>query len=471
MTDNIKKRGILTLPARASVFYTLTGALERGTTLIFTPIFTRMLTPAEYGVYPLYVSWMGILTVLITLELSGNVIYKGLVRYRGEESRFISSALSLLIASVGIYLILFALLGGYFSRLFGISRAVLLFLILQVFSSGVINLYFAECRFAYKYKVPSLINIITALLSPTLSYIIVRLTAYRAEGRIVGTLAVSGAVGAVLLVGMLRRGGGIVDLKIWRYLLSVCLPLLPHFLASSVIAQSGKIALGRFFGEGAVAKYSLVFSIGFIFSLVTVGIQSSLSPWINRKLSHGAEGAVSELSERLFYIFALISLMGVTFVPEGLSVLAPPEYREALIAVYPISVSVMISFLSTILYAVIVYYERGYLVTLSSVATALLAVALHLTLTRWLGYIGAALTQCISSAFLVVMYSVMLGGVLKKRLFRFTRLLQPVLLASAFALLLTLFRESFAARASLFLALLLLLIPRALECYRLIKEK
>ena len=83
------------MPARASVWYTVCGVIERGVGFIFTPIFTRALTPEEYGLYPLYVSFMSLFTIVITLELSGNIIYRGLSKYRGREDEFISSTLGI----------------------------------------------------------------------------------------------------------------------------------------------------------------------------------------------------------------------------------------------------------------------------------------------------------------------------------------------------------------------------------------
>ena len=471
MTSNVKRKGKITLPARATVFYTLTGALERGTNLIFTPIFTRMLTPEEYGIYPLYVSWMGILTVVCTLELTGNVIYKGLSKYRGREGDFLSASLGLISLSSLTVLLLFLPLGDGVLSFIGLNRGILLLLILQIYINGVTNLYFARCRYFYRYKSASLINLLAAILSPTLSFLIIRLTAFDGEARIIGPLVVSGVIAVPLAVSFIRRSKRLFDGGIWRYLLRLVLPLLPHFLASTVIAQSGKIAVGRFFGDGELAKYSLVFSLGFLFSVITNGINSGLSPWINRKLSHGAGHTVDLTVEKLFSVFAALSLMGVCFIPEGLSFLAPPEYLGALPAVYPIAISVLLSFLGSTLYTVIVYYERTYLVTLGSVGVAVLTVILHLTLTARYGFMAAALVQVIASASLVLANAIILGGVLKNHSFKLKNYLGTLTGAVLFAATLSYLRDMLIPRILVFIALLLILIPRAVSLYRLIKEK
>lgn len=469
MTSNIKKFSKINRPAKASVFYTLTGAFERGTSFIFTPLFTRMLTPTEYGLYPLYTSALGIMSVLISLELGGGVIYRALSsRKKEEHGEVFCSSLAMIFISSGAFLLIFTLFPSLGTLLFGLDRVTLLFMTAQIFLNGTLAVYFAGCRYSYNYKPPSLINILLALLSPSLSYLVIKIGSLRAEGRIVGTLFATALIALPVAVKLIR--GGRVRPSIIKELFLTALPILPHFLATSVIMQSGKLIIGKYFGEGALAKYSLVFSLGFIFTVVTTGVGSGLSPWITRKLSCGAEHAVDIMTERLFSLFAVLTLLGVTFMPEALKVLAPPEYRDALGAVYPISISVLLSLLGTVLYSIALYYKRGGLVSLSSVGIAAAILGLHLLFTRRLGYGAAAVIQSIASLFTVLSYAFILGGVLKKHSFRLTSYLRTFAVAVAFTSLLFIFRRVLPARVTLALAFVLMLIPRALACYKLIRE-
>ena len=471
LISKVKKKLKLSLPARATVFYTLTGALERGVGFIFTPIYTRILTPEEYGLYPLYVSWMGIATVIITLELTGNTVYRGLAQSGGHEDEFISSSLGLLLTGGVISGGIILSLGDKISAITGLNIPIIALLILQTAINGITGIYFAKCRYDYKYKSSSIINLANAVLSPALALFIIRLSNYRAEARIIAPIIVGVAICTPIVITTFARGKRFFDRKIWGGMLKTVIPLLPHFLATTVTVQSGKLAIARFFGEDALASYSLVFSFGFIFTVITVGISSGLTPWINRKLSHGVEAKVGVLTENLFFLFSILSVMAITFAPEGLSILAPPEYLDALPSLYPIVISVIISFLTTVFYSVAVYYGKGHLVTLGSVIISVATVLLHLTLTRSIGYVGAGLVACLGGLMNMLSYTVIPRGVLKKRLFCFKKFLPPLFIATTFSALLYLLRGSIIARAFLFFALLIILIPRAVVCYRLIKEK
>ena len=316
----------------------------------------------------------------------------------------------------------------------------------------------------------SFINIAFAIASPSLSLFLINFTRVRSEARIVAPLAVSALIALPIAINILFSAKCKFSLGVARHLVKNATLLLPHFAAMTVMAQIGKITVGRFFGEGELAKYSVVFSMGFLFSLVTGGINSALSPWITRKLSSNNGDKIKTTAEKVFPLLATMTLMGLCFSPEGLAFLAPPEYREAIGAVYPISVSVLFTFLVLLINAILLYYEKGHLVTVASVVAAVVSIVLNLTVTSRYGYIAAALLQAASALILLLISALMLGGVLKKRDFGTSKYISVILTTSLFALLLFALRDVFLSRLLIFVSLSLVLIPQAIECKNLIKE-
>ena len=471
LSVSIKRGGRLTLPARASVWYTACGVIERGASFIFTPIFTRALTPEEYGLYPLYVSFMSLFTIVITLELSGNIIYRGLSKYRGREDEFISSTLGIvcsLFVSVTILLLRF---GDFFARVTGLARYILLFLAVQVFLNEVVGLYVAKCRYLYEYKAASVINTALSVLSPALAFALINFTRVRALARIVAPLAVTALVALPLGVLIFARGKKLFSREIWSFILRLDLPLLPHFAATAVIAQSGKIIVGRYFGEEALAKYSVVFSMGFVFSLITVGINSALSPWVNRKLAGGEGDKISSVVEPAFALFSLMTLCGLCFSPEGLAFLAPREYGGALVAIYPLSLSVLVGFLTTIINAVLLYYKKSHLISGASIITAGVNLLLGLTLTARYGFVAASLVQLASALTLFAISAVTVGGVSHNSVVSPKSHLAVLTFVGVVSVLLYLLRGAVVSRVLIFVALVMLALPVALRCKSLIIEK
>ena len=142
----------LKLPARASLWNIASAFIARGVGAIGTPIFTRLLSVGEYGLYPLYTTWLGVVSALATLGLAGGAIYRGLQRYGDEKGRFISAAVGLffsLFIPLGIILLL---ISPFAEGVTGLSPLVVAMLLSEILFSTVTAFASARARYEYKYK-------------------------------------------------------------------------------------------------------------------------------------------------------------------------------------------------------------------------------------------------------------------------------------------------------------------------------
>ena len=56
--------------AKASFWFIVSNIVLKGISFITTPIFTRLLDVADYGVSNLFITWEGIISIFATLSLS-----------------------------------------------------------------------------------------------------------------------------------------------------------------------------------------------------------------------------------------------------------------------------------------------------------------------------------------------------------------------------------------------------------------
>ena len=54
---------------KSGVWYTASNFLVKGIVFITTPIFTRLLTKTDFGLYNNYVSWLAIITIIVTTNI------------------------------------------------------------------------------------------------------------------------------------------------------------------------------------------------------------------------------------------------------------------------------------------------------------------------------------------------------------------------------------------------------------------
>ena len=67
---------------KASIWFTVCSIIQKGIQLITVPFFTRILTAEQYGQYSLYQSWLSIISIFATLNLSSGVFNNGMLKYK-----------------------------------------------------------------------------------------------------------------------------------------------------------------------------------------------------------------------------------------------------------------------------------------------------------------------------------------------------------------------------------------------------
>ena len=438
--------------------------------MLTTPIFTRLLSPTEYGTVSLYTSWMGLFTVFATLEISGSVVYKGLMRFKENKDTFISSSLGLILTSGTISVLTVLIFGSFFSVNIGLGVSEMLALTIEVVSYGAASLYFSGERFSYRYKSIILIGVGRALLAALLSVIFISALHLGAYGKILGTLLAALAVALPLLVKIKINGKSLYDKEIWKFILTYNLPLLPNFIALSVIAQSGKIIIGKALGDAALGKFSVAYSLGFALSLVSGGIYSAIVPWIGRKLAAGEDERITKTVSTVFSALTAVLLLYLSCAPELFSLLAPQGYREALGAVYPIAVAVTLSFLSNVAASIVSYTEHSTAVMGATVSAAALSIGLNLWLIPSYGIMTASLTQLICSIVLLSLNLFSMRKISRKNCINVNNILHNSLLIAFYGILNYTFIENALSRAFLAAAEIIILIKSSKPALYTIRE-
>ena len=88
------------LPLKASIWFTASLFLQKGISLLTSPIVARVLSTAEYGRVNLFISWESLFMILVTLS-SDHAILKLCVKYE-DKNRILSSIMgyNILIAAI-----------------------------------------------------------------------------------------------------------------------------------------------------------------------------------------------------------------------------------------------------------------------------------------------------------------------------------------------------------------------------------
>ena len=65
----LQKYKLMSAPAKAGLWFTICGFIQKGISFVTVPIFTRLLTTAQYGTVSVYNSWLSLVSIFCTLNL------------------------------------------------------------------------------------------------------------------------------------------------------------------------------------------------------------------------------------------------------------------------------------------------------------------------------------------------------------------------------------------------------------------
>lgn len=396
MQKLLSRYNSLPLPAKASLWFIITSVIQKAISFITLPIFTRLLSPAEFGLLNIYQSWLGILTIFATLTLWGGVFNNGMMKYENDRDVFVSSLQGLSSTITIILLVASLFLFNIISNIIKLPILLILLMFTQIMFTPALNLWAAKQRFDYKYKKLILITIIISVANPVLGLIFVLIFEDGGTARIFSIALVQFFIGFIIYVNNLKNGKKFFHKGYWKYSAFFNIPLIPHYLSQSILSQADKIMINNLIGIDEAGIYSVSYSIGMIFIFVIVSINSVFIPWTYKRLKEKSYELIEKVSHFLLNLLSAIVLLLISFAPEIIKLMAPPEYNEAIWVIPPVALSVYFIFLYGLFANIEFYFEENKFIMIASVFTAILNVLLNFIMIPIFGYIAAGYTTLIS---------------------------------------------------------------------------
>lgn len=391
-TKIMMKYKALSVQVKASIWFTVCAFLQKGISVLTTPIFTRLLTTEEYGQYNVFNSWLGIINILVSLNLSFGVFTQGLVKFEHERKLFFSSMLGLTTTLISVWTVIYLLFARFWNELFSMTTTQMLFMLLMIWTSAVFNFWASDQRVDYRYRGLVALTLAVSAAKPVLGIILVRQAEDKVTARIAGLACVEFIGYAWLFFWQLRRERQFYSVKYWKYALRFNLPLIPHYLSHTVLNNADRIMIQRMISDSASGIYSLAYSLSMVMTLFNTALGQTLNPWIYQKIKARHYHKISSVAFLALGIIGGMNLILIAFAPEAVTIFAPKEYYEAIWAIPPVAMSAFLMFGYNLFGQFAFYYEKTKFIMAASVAGAFLNVVLNMLFIPLFGYMAAAYT-------------------------------------------------------------------------------
>ena len=280
----LNKYKTLSLPVKASLWYTVCSILNKGLALLSTPVFTRVMTEEQYGQFSIFQSWYAILIIFTSLNIFLGGYQKGLLLFKDDAKRFTSSQLGLIVTITALFGVVYLVAPSFWSDFLQISPVLMIAMFAELFFMPATELWSAQQRFDYKYKKNVIVAIFMTVFSVGVGILVVINTEYKTEARVYADMLAKCLVGILLFVLLFGRGKTYYNKKYWKYALGFNIPLIPHYLSNYILNQSDRLMIGKLVGNAQAAYYSVAYTISSVILLVMNSVNNSLTPYIYKSI-------------------------------------------------------------------------------------------------------------------------------------------------------------------------------------------
>lgn len=401
-----------------SLLYTFANLFTRGIGFVLLPIYTRVISKHEYGLFD-YLTTIGfLLGVIVTLEVT-QAIYRFIPEYKETPLKQIK------LASTGFW--------------FSLLMYSWLCLVCFTYSSELAHLLLDDALYADVIKVTSILFLSNAVLYNFTT--LMRANLLSKQVVIVSTLnAVFVACFSLLLVVYFKLGIlGLITGQLLGVTLSIivsftlvkawvkfvfCFESLKEMLTFSaplIFSSIGvvlsmfvdRVMLKEFLGSEHLASYAVAIKIASIVTLLMVGFQSALTPLI---YSNYEKTETPRKIAQLFHFYllaALFSLFVLGFSAQWLVVIvAGTQYTDAVSYVAPLVCSALISSMY-LFFPGLSIAKKTYLIAAVNIFVGVLNVILNYVFIPKYGALGAAFSTLFS-----VFFALMLNAAYSQKIYK-----------------------------------------------------
>ena len=386
----------------ATLFYMIGNLFDKAIALITVPIFTRIMSAADYGIFNTYASWVSIFAIFIGLSL-GQTLRSAVYEKEIEIESYISSIFGLSILDFVLTFCLVIILSFFFD--FQITRFMLALCLIQSFLQFIRDTiamkYMMQMRYVARTLILSIPNILVQLLAIA---IILNMADEKYMGKAYSYVIVYLIVGVWLIVVQYHKSKDYSNYKYWKYGLTLSLPLVLHSLSCVVLSSSDRIMITMYVGTTETGIYSLVYNMTLMTTVITTSFENVWIPWFSKHLNNNDRDSINQAVVSYIMCVALIVCAIIYVSPEMMDILAPKEYAPGKSMAPLLMTAVFVTFLYTISVNLEYYRKATKNIAKNTCMAAMLNVILNMIFIPKYGAIAAAATTLLSYIIALIMH-------------------------------------------------------------------
>ncbi|MGH1366140.1 MAG: oligosaccharide flippase family protein [Calditrichia bacterium] len=385
-----------------SGIYSVSNLLSRGIAFILVPFYTRVLTPADYGIIDFIAVIAMIAGTVFPLEITQAVgrLFPD-AKEPAKRQIIASNALYFSVFTLGIFLLgieLFAKpLGTWlYEDADPYAWRVVQAAGVSIFAMKLFYVFQVQLQASIKPIKHALSSIAFSVISLSLNVVFILIMKTGVIG-VFWAQSIAGAVASLIAYSFSRENYVFkLNLPMLREMLAYSLPLVPSGVGLFFLSYVDRIFIKSMLSLSELGLYGIGFRVASLVSVLMAGMITALTPLIYA--SFRDDKTRDELA-RIFRLFLFVAVLVTGFLSlfglEMLMLLTTPAYYGAAIVIPSLVVSTFLSQMYIFTPGLGIARKTGYLATIN-IAGGVINVILNWVLLQWLGILGAALATLFS---------------------------------------------------------------------------
>ncbi|MDR4499281.1 MAG: oligosaccharide flippase family protein [Candidatus Scalindua sp.] len=404
-----------------AIIYGLTGLLGRALGFLMIPIYTRYLTPADYGVIEILDVFVSIIGVLVCMGISMSV-FKFYYSYdsKKEKNEVISTAIIFTFLITGVFVFTGVINRELLSNLLFQTNAYTKYIKIVLFTflfDNTFNILLAFIRAQQKSLLYTTISIARLLIGLGLNIYFVVFRGMGVLGILYSGLIMSCSGSILLMVYVIKEVGIKFSIKNSKEMMRYGLPLVPSSIGMFVIHFGDRFFLQRFSDLSQVGLYSIAYKFGFMINLLIV-LPFSLV-WDAKMFEIEKQDDAKQVYKRVFTYFMFLLIFSFTaitiLIKDAMSIVVDEKFFDAYKIVPFIACAYVFNGSCYMLRIGLYLRKKTEYIGIVTAITTCVTIVIYYILIPSMGAMGAAISTLLSFLFWNVLTYVVSQRVYKIR--------------------------------------------------------
>ena len=388
-----------------ATLFVISTFFQRGLSLITTPLYTRILTSYDYGIVSTYNTWSGILSVIFTLSIAANAFNTGLIKFKENRKSFVGNMIVLTAFLNSLGFIIVTIFRDPVEKFSGISYKFFAVLFINMFCDVVYGFWGLCAKFDNQYVKVVVANLTLTILSIILTFTaIINIDYDAAFVKIIAGSILNCLFAVFIAIKYIVEAKNVFLWKYWKYALTFCLPLIPHYMSNHLLNQADRIMITSMCGAEKTGIYTIAYKMPEILNICWSCVSAVYVPWLYKKLDVGADKEIKKINSIILGSISIITMGIILLGPEVIWVLAPPEYQEGKYLIPAMVTGYYGLFFCLICSHIELFYKKNYFITIITVIAALTNITLNYVFIPKYGYEVAAYTTYIGYTIMLLLH-------------------------------------------------------------------